>query len=88
MKSLHTIVLVVAVLAFVCGAVPAEAKKRVSVKETPFQWNLPLGIAQSGLKIPAANPMGNAKVELGRLLYFDKRLSADDIVACASCHAP
>ncbi len=40
---------------------------------------------------PIANPrtpMGtNAlKVELGHLLYFDKRLSSDDTVSCASCH--
>jgi cytochrome c peroxidase len=28
------------------------------------------------------------KVELGRLLFFDKRLSADGTVACATCHRP
>jgi cytochrome c peroxidase len=37
---------------------------------------------------PADNPYSPAKVELGRLLYFDKRLSADNSVSCATCHAP
>lgn len=27
-------------------------------------------------------------VELGRLLFFDKRLSADNTISCASCHRP
>ena len=36
--------------------------------------------------VPAANPMTQAKVELGRRLYFDKRLSGDGKLACYSCH--
>ena len=35
-----------------------------------------------------ANPLTRAKIELGRQLYFDPRLSADGMVSCASCHAP
>ena len=35
---------------------------------------------------PAENPVTPAKVELGRKLYFDKRLSADNTVSCNSCH--
>ncbi|MCB9913993.1 MAG: c-type cytochrome [Planctomycetes bacterium] len=38
--------------------------------------------------VPADNPMTNAKVELGRQLYFDKRLSRDGTVSCATCHDP
>jgi cytochrome c peroxidase len=37
---------------------------------------------------PADNPYSRDKVELGKLLYFDKRLSSDNTVACASCHTP
>ena len=37
---------------------------------------------------PKDNPYTPEKAELGRLLYFDKRLSADGTVACASCHVP
>ena len=32
--------------------------------------------------------MTRAKIELGRQLYFDTRLSADSTVSCASCHHP
>ena len=38
--------------------------------------------------VPADNPLTAAKVELGKKLYFDARLSADDTVACATCHDP
>jgi parallel beta-helix repeat protein len=34
------------------------------------------------------NPSTPAKVELGRLLYFDPILSGDDDVSCAHCHHP
>lgn len=37
---------------------------------------------------PKDNPYSAAKAELGWLLYFDKRLSADGSVSCASCHDP
>ncbi|HET6304734.1 MAG TPA: cytochrome c peroxidase [Myxococcota bacterium] len=38
--------------------------------------------------IPDDNPPTAAKVELGKRLYFDARLSADGTVACATCHDP
>jgi len=37
---------------------------------------------------PKDNPYSAAKAELGRYLYFDRRLSADETLSCASCHAP
>lgn len=37
---------------------------------------------------PKDNPYTLEKAELGRLLYFDTRLSTDGTVSCASCHAP
>lgn len=37
---------------------------------------------------PADNPYSPEKAELGRLLYFDTRLSADGSVSCATCHSP
>ena len=35
---------------------------------------------------PAANPSTPAKVELGRMLFFDPRLSSTGTVSCFSCH--
>jgi cytochrome c peroxidase len=40
------------------------------------------------MPIPADNPQGDAKVELGRQLYFDGRLSANNEISCATCHDP
>ena len=42
----------------------------------------------SAVPIPKENSSSAEKIELGKQLYFDKRLSADDTVACASCHDP
>jgi cytochrome c peroxidase len=36
--------------------------------------------------IPADNPMTPAKIELGKQLYFDARLSRTGTVSCNSCH--
>lgn len=51
---------------------------------------LPLGLAAASQKIVGLdkNPLTKAKIELGRQLYFDTRLSADNTVSCASCHHP
>lgn len=38
--------------------------------------------------IPADNPQSEAKIQLGRQLYFDGRLSSDGTISCASCHDP
>ena len=46
----------------------------------------PLGLPQ--FPWPEDNPYTKEKAELGWLLYFDKRLSGDNTVSCASCHAP
>ncbi|MBI2823305.1 MAG: c-type cytochrome [Planctomycetia bacterium] len=51
---------------------------------------LPLGL-DAGLQAVKgldANPLTRAKIELGRQLYFDTRLSSDGTISCASCHDP
>jgi cytochrome c peroxidase len=40
------------------------------------------------VRTPQDNAYSPEKVELGKQLYFDKRLSADNTVSCASCHDP
>ncbi len=51
---------------------------------------LPKGLdaAAGNISIPEDNPMTRAKIELGRQLYFDKRISSDNTISCASCHDP
>ena len=54
-----------------------------------FVPEAPLGIRSDlAERIPKDNPLTKAKVELGRQLYFDKRLSRDNTVSCATCHDP
>src|SRR6056297_2209234 len=56
----------------------------------PLEVKLPKGLdaATANIFIPEDNPITRAKVELGRQLYFDPRLSSDSTISCASCHAP
>ncbi len=49
-----------------------------------YQWSLPPGIAPPSA--PADNPMTEAKVELGRRLFYDADLSIDGTLSCAGCH--
>lgn len=51
---------------------------------------LPFGLDAASGQITGLdeNPMTRAKIELGRQLYFDPRLSSDSTISCASCHAP
>lgn len=51
-----------------------------------FQAPIPTGLQP--LTIPDDNPLTAAKIELGKQLYFDPRLSRDSTVSCASCHDP
>jgi hypothetical protein len=51
---------------------------------------LPLGLAAGSGQMAGlgSNPLTRAKIELGRQLYFDPRLSKDASISCASCHQP
>ena len=40
------------------------------------------------VEFPSENPQTPEKVELGRMLYFDLRLSKDFSMSCATCHDP
>ena len=60
----------------------------MSQAETALHLTLPLGLEQDSLVIPKDNPLTEEKVALGKLLFFDTRLSANETIACASCHMP
>ena len=55
---------------------------------SPQEYALPIPEGVLPPLIPNDNPVTQAKVELGQKLYFDPRLSVDDTVSCATCHAP
>ncbi len=49
-----------------------------------FDWKLSRGFPAPA--VPANNPMSSSKVELGRHLFYDSRLSINHKQSCASCH--
>ena len=67
----------------VCGWVVAAGGVYLPAQEA-YEWKLPDGFRAPS--IPADNPMSSAKVELGRHLFYDTRLSGNGRQACATCH--
>ncbi len=49
-----------------------------------YVWHLPPGVTPP--PVPANNPMSDAKVALGRRLFYDADLSIDGTTSCATCH--
>ncbi|MBI3795012.1 MAG: cytochrome-c peroxidase [Nitrospinae bacterium] len=78
---------VVATVFILVGSASAHEKGEV-VKSGDWHLHLPLGLPADKFLIPQDNPMSKEKIELGKLLYFDKRLSIDDTLSCADCHDP
>lgn len=75
-----------ALLVAVSLAVSASACATEEPVVDNYKWSLPAGFPAPD--VPADNPMTLEKVELGEMLFFDTRLSADGTQSCASCHDP
>ena len=78
-------------------AIPSILWGTSTTEELDHQIELFLNQSQKELQIPTGlptipwpedNPYTAEKAELGRLLYFDTRLSSNGTISCASCHAP
>lgn len=82
MRSLKLLTIAVfgglSVFLFVQNAFLAGAQR------TAYQWKLPKGFPTP--LVPKDNPMSEAKVELGRHLFYDVRLSINERTSCATCH--
>jgi cytochrome c peroxidase len=59
---------------------------RATVAAEAIEIAVPEGVLPP--EIPENNPLTDAKIALGRKLYFDARISTDGTVACATCHDP
>jgi len=60
------------------------AGQAFAAAQPSYDWRLPPGFPKP--KVPADNPMSEAKVTLGRFLFYDIRLSGNQTFSCASCH--
>jgi len=67
-------------MCWAAGAVIAA----VAQPDAPYVWDLPDGWPAP--LVPADNRMSAVKVELGRYLFYDTRLSGNGTQSCASCH--
>lgn len=68
-----------------CGGGSGDGVAATPPVPKEWVWSLPAGFAPP--VVPADNPMSVAKVELGRSLFHDPRLSVTGTLACAGCHA-
>ena len=67
-------------------APPIPRDSRLGAPRSLKQVGVPIAATQAA--IPSDNPQTPEKIELGRKLFFDGRLSADGTVACSTCHDP
>jgi len=79
-----TSLLVASAIAAACSSERTTAPSIPSGDPASFRWQLPDGFPVP--LVPADNPMSDAKVELGRRLFYDTRLSGNVAFSCASCH--
>ncbi len=68
--------------ALIAPAVRSSAS--LSGNSAAYDWDLPQGFPPP--RVPEDNPMTHEKVELGRYLFYDKRLSGNGTQSCESCH--
>ena len=68
----------------------SEPAKEAPKDPNAFQMAAPLGLdlQSASYNVPKDNPLTEAKIKLGKRLFFEKALSADGLLACASCHVP
>jgi len=71
-----------ALLAFIPAFAFAQSVSDSSSKA--WVWDIPFYVPPP--RVPADNPMSEAKFQLGRHLFYDKRLSGNATISCASCH--
>ncbi|MFC1689058.1 cytochrome c peroxidase [Pseudomonadota bacterium] len=63
-----------------------ERRKGVPASLWSSEFEPPLGLPP--IPTPAGNPLTQEKIDLGRLLFFDRRLSHNNTFSCAMCHVP
>jgi len=77
----------VALLATACspGGASTTEEEPTPAAPTPYSLVLPARLPQDPT-IPADNPLTNEGVALGRMLFYEPRLSRDNSMSCGSCH--
>lgn len=81
-------------LFFSCSVLPFQKEEKnqdlllaalgILASASDWVWDLPPGFPTPN--VPSDNPMSKAKVELGRHLFYEKKLSGNGTMACSGCH--
>jgi cytochrome c peroxidase len=81
-----SVVLVPAAMGIAGCSAPKEKEEvpRPATGPTPYQLEYPLGLVSESAVMPQDNPLTAEKLELGKRLYFEKNLSVDRTISCAS----
>ena len=87
--SLLVIGLVISILSYATRAFQSPKPVDNASKEN-VRTSVPAGLPESlwRNRIPSDNALTPEKIALGQSMYFDKRLSIDGTVSCATCHDP
>jgi cytochrome c peroxidase len=67
-----------------CGIVWSLAFRAQPGHSESYVRSLPKGFPKP--RVPRGNPMTEAKVELGKHLFYDTRMSVNGKASCATCH--
>ncbi len=76
------------------AAMPAMAAEQIAtrtvagVDPAELQKMIELNVRPNAIPFPEENPYSVEKAELGKMLFFDPRLSGSNLLSCASCHNP
>ncbi|MBX3083709.1 MAG: di-heme enzyme [Anaerolineae bacterium] len=81
-----TLLLIAALIAIFSAADSTSTRALSAQRAANYVWQLPPGFPVPN--VPVDNPMSEAKVKLGRYLFYDPHLSSDSSYSCASCHSP
>ncbi|MCG7906030.1 MAG: SCO family protein [Candidatus Thiodiazotropha taylori] len=71
---------------YVTDSQDLELRKGTKADLLSIASNPPLGLP--AIPVPADNPLSREKIDLGRKLFYDRRLSLNDTFSCAMCHVP
>jgi|GEM_PF-5614122 len=83
MKVFLKIMLVVCLCAFTLSTIAAEKMVFKAGHKTLQVWLMPKSVPY-----PEGNKPTKSRVDLGKKLFFDPRLSGDGNMSCGSCHSP
>lgn len=70
------------ILLWACKPIPEETEPVNKPKPYVLDYPAFFGVPE----LPLENPLTEEGIELGRMLFYEKQLSADNSMSCASCH--